>query len=445
MAGTATPLEPIVAIATAPGQGGVGIVRLSGAGAHQIGAQLFSRPLRHRYLAVGMVLAADGEVLDQAVATRFDAPRSFTGEDVVEFQGHGGPVVLARIVAACQALGARLARPGEFSERAFLNGKIDLAQAEAIADLISAGSEAAARGALRSLQGAFSEQVEEIAAQLLWLRTFVEATLDFPDEEDVDHLGDAALGDRLQAVQTALDQLLQTATHSQRLTEGVQVALLGPPNVGKSSLLNRLAAEERAIVSDIPGTTRDLLEFDLVLEGLPIRVIDTAGLRDSQDPVEREGVRRALARAQEIDLAIRVSAPGQTADPTFFASLDAVPSLAVMNKADLLEDPAPSSADHLFVSALTGDGLEALVAQILRALGHATDAAPFSARQRHLEALRECASHLADAGQELAAADGGVLLAEALRAGHEALGRVTGRVSADDLLGEIFGSFCIGK
>lgn len=445
MAGLVTPLEPIVAIATAPGQGGVGIVRLSGAGVHAIGARLFSRTLQHRRLSVGDVLAADGEVLDQAVATRFDGPNSFTGEDVVEFQGHGGPVVLARIVAACQSQGARLARPGEFSERAFLNGKIDLAQAEAIADLISAGSEAAARGALRSLKGAFSEQVEDIAGQLLWLRTFVEATLDFPDEEDVDHLSDAALGERLQAVQRTLADLLQVAAHSRRLTEGVQVALLGPPNVGKSSLLNRLAAEERAIVSDIPGTTRDLLEFDLVLEGLPIRVIDTAGLRDSPDPVEREGVRRALARAREIDLAIRVSAPGQVADPTLFASVDDVPFLDVLNKADLLADGTSSAPGPLAVSALTGQGLDALVAQILGAVGHAADAAPFSARQRHLEALQECAAHLADAGQELAAADGGVLLAEALRAGHEALGRVTGRVSADDLLGEIFGSFCIGK
>jgi tRNA modification GTPase len=445
MAGSVTPLEPIVAIATAPGQGGVGIVRLSGAGVHEIGARLFSRGLQHRRLSVGDVLAADGEVLDQALATRFDGPNSFTGEDVVEFQGHGGPVVLARIVAACQSLGARLARPGEFSERAFLNGKIDLAQAEAIADLISAGSEAAARGALRSLKGDFSEQVEAIARQLLWLRTFVEATLDFPDEEDVDHLSDAALGDKLQAAQQTLADLLEVAAHSRRLTEGVQVAFLGPPNVGKSSLLNRLAAEERAIVSDIPGTTRDLLEFDLVLEGLPIRVIDTAGLRDSEDPVEREGVRRALARAREIDLAIRVSAPGQAADPALFASVGDVPFLAVLNKADLLPDGASGDTGPLAVSALTGQGLDALVAQILGAVGHAADAAPFSARQRHLEALSECAGHLADAGQELAAADGGVLLAEALRAGHEALGRVTGRVSADDLLGEIFGSFCIGK
>ncbi|MEM1231327.1 MAG: tRNA uridine-5-carboxymethylaminomethyl(34) synthesis GTPase MnmE [Pseudomonadota bacterium] len=434
-----------MAIATAPGQGGVGIVRLSGAGVHAMGAALFSGTLSHRQLSYGVVRDATGAVLDQVMATRFDGPRSFTGEDVVEIHGHGGPVVLGQIVAACQVLGARLARPGEFSERAFLNDKLDLAQAEAIADLISAGSAAAARGALRSLRGAFSARVDDLAEQLLWLRTYVEATLDFPDEEDVDHLATAQFPERLAQARRTLASLLTESARGQQLTEGVQIALVGPPNVGKSSLLNALAAEDRAIVSDVPGTTRDLLEFDLVLGGLPIRVVDTAGLRASEDPVEQEGVRRALARASEIDLLVVVSAPQARLGPEHRQALSGLPQLEVWNKADLpgaLEDRAASGVP---VSALTGQGVDDLVNAIHQAVGYGADAAPFSARARHIEALESCAGALAAAAGELDAGDGGVLLAEALRAGHDALGGITGRVTPDDLLGEIFSSFCIGK
>lgn len=441
--------DPIVAVATAPGMGGVGIVRLSGAGVRDIAARLFSGELRHSQLRYGQLLGEAGETLDQGLAVLFEAPRSFTGEDVVEFHGHGGPVVLSAIVAACQALGARLARPGEFSERAFLNGKMDLTQAEAIADLIASSSTLAARGALRSLQGAFSKRVDEIAEQVLWLRTYVEATLDFPDEEDVDHMASAKANERLVESLGCIDQLLLGTAQSVLLTEGVQVALLGAPNVGKSSLLNRLAQQERAIVSDIPGTTRDLLEADLVLDGLPITLIDTAGLRNSDDPVEREGVRRALRRAGQVDLVICVSTPGQPFNDRSVEIEAGAARLDVVNKIDLKPTLEPGWVSEpvplVRVSATEGQGMDALVAAIKQAVGFSTDAAPFSARRRHLESLGAAKAALQNALAALAANDGGVLLAEELREAHEHLGAIVGRITADDLLGEIFGSFCIGK
>lgn len=441
--------EAIVAVATAPGIGGVGIVRLSGAGADAIGNRLFSRPLRNGRLRYGEIVDGDGVLLDQAMAVLFKAPRSFTGETVVEFHGHGGPVVLGSIVAACQAQGARLARPGEFSERAFLNGKIDLAQAEAVADLIGSQSAQAARGALRSLRGAFSEAVNEIAEQVLWLRIFVEATLDFPDEEDVDHLADESLNDRLVSVQAEIASLLAQTSQSVLLTEGVQVALVGAPNVGKSSLLNRLVAADRAIVSEIPGTTRDLLEADLILDGLPITLVDTAGLRDSNDPIEQEGVRRAQQRASEVDLVIDVTTPDSSTNNRSLEILGDAPRLSVLNKIDLVADMQPGWVEQpmprVQISAKTGAGCEALIAQIKTSVGLHSDGANFSARRRHVEALAASMRALEAAADARHANDGGVLFAEELRESHEQLGAIVGRVTPDDLLGEIFGSFCIGK
>ena len=456
--------EAIVAIATAPGMGGVGIVRLSGAGVLQIAERLFKGRLTPRVLRHGTLVDQHDQPLDEVLAVVFAAPASFTGEDVVEFHGHGGPVVLGLVVEACRALGARYARPGEFSERAFLNGKLDLAQAEAIADLIASGSEAAARGALRSLQGAFSAEVERLAATLLWLRTYVEATLDFPDEEDVDHLAAPAVAERLAEARRGLDQLLTQAARGRLLTEGIEIALLGQPNAGKSSLLNALAERDRAIVSDIPGTTRDLLEVDLSLGGVPVTLVDTAGLRDSAEPIEQEGIRRALERAEQVDLCLLVVDGTHPTLPPLPGSLTAADWLVVLNKTDLLAEDAVApvataltdqlagrldrSPTVLPASARTGAGLDALVDAVLVAVGGARDAAPFSARQRHLEALEQCAQALTVAADWLAPDAGpqaAELFAEELRSAHEALGRIVGRVSADDLLGEIFSTFCIGK
>lgn len=473
-------LEPIVAVATAPGIGGVGVVRLSGHQVQRIAAALFRRTLKPRTLVYGTLRSGpepDAEPIDEVLAVVFPGPASFTGEDVIEFHGHGGPVVLGLIVAACQAQGARLARPGEFSERAFLNDKLDLAQAEAVADLIASGSAAAARGALRSLQGVFSTAVNELAEDLLWLRTYVEATLDFPDEEDVDHLAAPAIAERFTDTRRRLQALLGQSSQARLLTEGIEIALLGCPNVGKSSLLNRLSGADRAIVSNLPGTTRDLLEVDLVLGGIPVTLVDTAGLRASTDQIEREGVRRALVRAQRVNLCLLIVDAAAPALPPELAELGPDQTLLiVINKSDLLSIEAPRSAASLssaqaqvmaelapaleqffsagsdlepvFCSAQTGVGIPELITRVLARVGYQQDAAPFSARQRHIEALTAADNALTQAGRwlEADAAERAVeLFAEDLRSAHEALGTIVGRVTADDLLGEIFASFCIGK
>ena len=457
--------EPIVAIATAPGVGGVGIVRLSGAGVIDIAQRLFQGRLQPRRLSFGTICAMDGTAIDEGLAVSFPAPASFTGEDIVEFHGHGGPVVLGLIVEACRTLGARYARPGEFSERAFVNGKIDLAQAEAIADLIASGSAAAARGALRSLQGGFSRQVDASWPDaLLWLRTYVEASLDFPDEEDVDHLATPQVRERLEQTRLDLHALLKQAGRAKLQTEGLEIALLGCPNAGKSSLLNALAERDRAIVSDLPGTTRDLLEVDLVLAGVPVTLVDTAGLRQSSEPIEREGIRRALDRAAQVDVCVLVVDGAEPQLPTLPDALADIPLLVVLNKVDLLTEAGQREqasaltaqlhrGEHgllgpVAASALTGVGLEDLIQALLEAVGGDREAAPFSARQRHLEALEECARSLGQAAERLSSVGGTSepeLFAEELRQAHEALGRILGRVSADDLLGEIFSTFCIGK
>ncbi len=445
--------DTIVAIATAPGRGAVGIVRVSGPQAAAVAMRLCGTLPPPRTAALRQLRDAHGQAIDRGLVLHFPAPHSFTGEDVVELQGHGGPVVLQMLVEAACCAGARLARPGEFSERAFLNGKIDLAQAEAIADLIDAGTREAARAALRALDGALSQRVEAIAEALTTLRVYVEGALDFADE-DVDWLADAALAQRLGALRSALEQLLTDAQCGRRLRDGLTVALSGRPNVGKSTLLNRLAGAEVAIVTDIPGTTRDVLREPLDLAGLPLTLVDTAGLRESDDPVEREGIRRARAALAQAELVLFVveAAQGITAEDAVL--LAAVPAdtqtLIVHNKCDLLRQAAARWEDggrvHIRLSAVTGDGIPLLVHELHRFAGWAdTTQGVFTARTRHLDALRRTLACITEAERRLAERAGAELAAEELRLAHEALGEITGRVTSDDLLGHIFSRFCIGK
>ncbi|MCF7223617.1 tRNA uridine-5-carboxymethylaminomethyl(34) synthesis GTPase MnmE [Marilutibacter chinensis] len=448
--------DTIAAIATAAGPGGVGIVRLSGPRARAIGEALCRRGLRVRHAHHARFHDGAGEVLDDGIALYFAAPASFTGEDVVELQAHGSPAVLQALVAACVALGARRARAGEFSERAFLEGRVDLAQAEAIADLIAAADLQAARAARRALDGEFSRRVEALAADLLAVRVHVEAAIDFVDEP-IDTLGGGALKAKLARIADDLDALLQAAERGRRLRDGLHAVIVGPPNAGKSSLLNALAGSERAIVTEIAGTTRDLLHETLRVDGVEMTLVDTAGLREGGDAIEREGMRRAGAELGRADLAIVVldacdPAAGRRAVADAIAE---VPQhLWVHNKIDLLGTPASETTDAtlgdavaLRVSAHTGAGLAALHAALgerARRYAGAGEAGAFTARTRHVEALQATAAELGEARLQL---DHEVLelAAEALRQAHDRLGEITGRVHADDLLGHIFSSFCIGK
>ena len=439
--------DTIVAIATAPGAGGVGIVRLSGPRATTIGEQVCGRPLRPRVAEYARFRDAAGETLDDGIALRFIAPASFTGEDVVELQGHGGPVLLRALVARCVALGARQARPGEFSERAFLNGKLDLAQAEAIADLIAATDDRAARAARRALDGALSRQAEALMARLLAIRVHVEAAIDFADEP-LDTLGGAALRDQLDAVRAALSRLQADAERGRKLRDGLHVVLVGPPNAGKSSLLNALAGSERAIVTDIAGTTRDVLQETIRIDGVELTLVDTAGLRAADDAIEVEGIRRARGELGRADLALAVlDARDPDAGRAVLApDLVGVPQvLWLHNKVDLL--PAPPLLDEgaLAISARTGEGLVALHQRLLAlAGGEAAADGAFTARARHVDALARADDWLRQAAEELAC-ERMELAAEALVRAHDALGEIGGRVDADSLLGHIFASFCIGK
>nr|WP_119716838.1 tRNA uridine-5-carboxymethylaminomethyl(34) synthesis GTPase MnmE [Lysobacter tabacisoli] len=441
--------DTIVAIATAPGAGGVGIVRLSGPRAHAIGEAVCARALASRRAHYARFGDGDGGTLDDGIALYFAAPASFTGEDVVELQAHGGPAVLQALVARCVALGARRARPGEFSERAFLEGKLDLAQAEAIADLIAAGDARAARAARRALDGAFSDRVDALADALLAIRIHVEAAIDFADEP-LETLGGAQLRVRLDDATRDLDALLHAAERGRRLRDGLHAVLVGPPNAGKSSLLNALAGRERAIVTDIAGTTRDLLHETVRIDGVELTLVDTAGLRDGGDAIEREGMRRAQAELGRADLAIAIvdardPAAGRAAVADAVAGVPTV--LWVHNKSDLVVATPGAEPDRVDVSARTGAGLDALHAR-LHALAHADVGAEgsgeFTARARHVEALAATAALLAEARAQLDH-DALDLAAEALRRAHDALGTITGHVGADDLLGHIFASFCIGK
>lgn len=444
--------DTIAAIATAPGAGGVGIVRLSGPRALAIAGAVSGRMLLPRRATRARFADATGEAIDDGIVLAFPAPHSFTGEDVVELQAHGSPVLLRRLVERCCELGARQARPGEFSQRAFLNGKLDLVQAEAIADLVAAADLRAARAARRSLEGAFSQRIEAIASTLLKLRVHVEAAIDFVDEP-IETLGIGQVRDGLERLRAELDTLLAEAERGRRLRDGLHAVLLGPPNAGKSSLLNALAGDARAIVADIAGTTRDVLRETVRIDGLELELSDTAGLRDGGDAIEREGMRRAHAELRRADVALLVldaRTPDAGRAALEAASAEVPARLWIFNKADLVGVGAPvrpPAPDEVAVSALTGAGLETLHAALRRlAAGGAPDAAEgeFSARARQVDGLRATRGHAVAAEAELAAGRM-ELAAEELRLAHAALGGITGHTSADELLGHIFSSFCIGK
>ncbi len=443
-------IDTIVAIASAPGAGGVGLLRLSGPRAAAIATALGAPTLRPRHAHYARLRDARGEVIDDGIVLWFPAPNSFTGEEVVELQGHGSPVLLQQLVARCIALGARQARPGEFSERAFLNGKLDLAQAEAIADLIAASDTRAARAARRSLDGVFSRRVDEAAEQLVLLRIHVEAAIDFADEP-LDTLGGDQVRAGLGQALRALAQLRDDAERGRRLRDGLHAVLVGPPNAGKSSLLNALAGSERAIVTDIAGTTRDTLRETIRIDGLELTLVDTAGLREGGDAIEREGMRRAHAEMQRTDLAIIVldARDPQAGHAAVREAIAEVPQqLWIHNKSDLLAAlPATDDPDIVHVSAATGLGLDRLHTRLRElASGSAGDSVEgeFSARARHVEAIVLAIGHAERAEAELVH-EHLELAAEELRLAHDALGEITGRMSADDLLGRIFSSFCIGK
>ena len=460
------PDDPIVAIATAPGRGAVGIVRVSGRGLSALIDALVGRSLKARVAHYGPLGDACGEAIDQGLAIHFPAPHSYTGEDVLELQAHGGPLLLQLLLARCLEAAAetnpldgharlpylRVAQPGEFTQRAFLNGKLDLAQAEAVADLIDAGTEAAARSASRSLTGAFSREIEALAQGLIGLRTLVEATLDFPDEE-IDFLEKADARGRLAALIAALERVQARTRQGALLAEGMTVVLAGQPNVGKSSLLNALAGVELAIVTAIPGTTRDKIGQTIQIEGVPVHVVDTAGLHwGARDEVERIGIERSWVEIDRADAVIFLHDLTRWGEPAYEAGereiaarLDSERVLHVFNKSDAASHAADAAG--LRLSARTGDGLEALRRSLLERAGWQSGVEGlFIARTRHVQALQRSHEHLHRASTLAAQGDGALeLLAEELRRAHDALGEITGRITADTLLGEIFGRFCIGK
>ena len=444
------PTDTIAAVATAPGPGGIGILRLSGPAAAAIAQAVCGRVPLPRQADHCRFRDDQGEVIDDGIALYFAAPASFTGEDVVELQAHGSPVLLQQLLSRCCALGARPARAGEFSQRAFLNGKIDLAQAEAVADLIGAGDLRAARAARRSLDGVFSRQAGALADRLLRLRVHLEAAIDFADEP-IDSLGGDGLRRELVAVLGDLLQLLQRAEQGRRLRDGLHAVIVGPPNAGKSSLLNALAQADRAIVTEIAGTTRDLLQETVRIHGIEVTLVDTAGLRAGGDAIEREGMRRAQAELQRADLALVLldaRAPQAGLDAVEAAIVGVPQQLVLHNKADLLaddHDPVPDPA-ALRISARTGLGLTELRVRLAALAGgdrEGPDGA-FSARARHVEALARARAHV-EAGSVHLRAEALELAAEELRLAHAALGELTGQVTSNDLLGHIFASFCIGK
>jgi tRNA modification GTPase len=440
----------IAAIATAPGRGGIGVVRVSGAGLLPFAEALSGKQPLSRRATLCVFIGGDGVAIDQGILLYFPAPHSFTGEDVLEIQGHGGPVVLQMLLTRCLELGARVAEPGEFSQRAFLNDKLDLVQAEAVADLIEAGTAAAARSALRSLSGVFSREVRALVARLTELRMLVEATLDFPDEE-IDVLRDTDAAQRLAGIRDDLASIVERARAGRLLRSGLHVVLAGLPNVGKSSLLNRLAGEERAIVTEIAGTTRDAVRETIQIEGIPLHIIDTAGLRETDDPVEKVGIERAWQEIEKADVVLQLvdARSGEVpADHAIAVRLPArVERIVVENKCDLAGLPAArqqlGGRIHLRLSALSGEGIGLLHDELLRVAGwsgHGEDVV--LARERHLEALGLAVEKAGEAALRM---DQLELCAEELRLAQEALSRITGEFTADDLLGEIFSRFCIGK
>lgn len=443
--------ETICAVATPPGQGGVGIVRVSGPRAGAL-ADAVAGPLPPpRQATFRRFRDQDDSILDEGLLLWFPAPHSFTGEDVVEFQGHGGPVLLDRLLRSLVSLGARIARPGEFSERAFLNGKLDLAQAEAVADLIAASSEAAARAAIQSLRGAFSERVHALTDALIALRVHVESAIDFPDEE-IDFLGDGAIAARLAEVRAQLAAVRRAAAQGQVLRDGMTVVIAGRPNAGKSSLLNALAESDTAIVTEIAGTTRDVLRERIQIDGMPLHVIDTAGLRDAADVVEQEGIRRAWKAIAEADRLLLVAddrvGTGPLEERILAERPASTPVTLIRNKIDL-SDGEPGRSDEagmavIRLSAKSGAGLDALREHLKQCMGYTAGEGSFTARRRHMDALDRAEHGLALAAGQLE--DGaGELMAEELRQAQQALAEITGEFTSEDLLGAIFSTFCIGK
>ena len=450
--------DTIAAIATATGRGGVGIVRVSGPKASFVAEQLLKIKLQPRHAHYCDFTSRNGETLDQGIALFFPGPNSFTGEDVLELQGHGGPVILDLLLREITQLGIRLARPGEFSERAFLNDKLDLAQAEAIADLIDATTEQAARNALHSLQGAFSKRIHELVEALIHLRIYVEASIDFPEEE-IDFLSDGKVARDLDGIVEKLDKVFKEARQGALVRDGMRVVIAGRPNAGKSSLLNALSGRESAIVTSIEGTTRDVLREHIHIDGMPLHIIDTAGLRDSPDEVEQIGIQRAWQEIQQADRVLLLvdSRQSQLTEPQeiwpeFVDQLqDSSKITLVRNKIDLSEEAAGlfttrSGNLYIGISAATGAGIDALKDHLKTIMGFSANSeSGFTARRRHLDALARAKSFLDSGKAQLQGYAAGELLAEDLRHAQNALSEITGEFTPDDLLGRIFSSFCIGK
>lgn len=442
-------IDTITAQVTPPGRGGVAVVRISGPLTTAIASAILKQPLVPRTATYLPFYAGDDVVMDEGLAIYFPNPHSFTGEDVLELQGHGGPVVVDMILQRVLQLGARLARPGEFSERAFLNDKMDLAQAEAIADLIDASSSQAARLALRSLQGEFSREIQAITEKIIQLRIYIEAAIDFTDEE-IDFLADAALTRQMQSIINDLQQIQRNARQGSFLREGITAVIAGAPNVGKSSLLNQLSGKDLAIVTDIPGTTRDVLRDFILIDDMPMHIVDTAGLRDSDDVVEREGMRRAHQEMQNADLVLYLQdASQQDSQVVLPDAAKQCPVIVVRNKIDLTsQQPSVLDGDIISVtlSAKTGAGIDLLKQQIKKTVGFEQQAEGiYLARRRHLDALARAAEHVQQAHEQLSTSKAGELAAEDLRLAQHAMAEITGEFTSDDLLGRIFSSFCIGK
>ncbi len=446
------PQETIAAIATAPGRGGLGVIRVSGNRVPLLAEELLGQLPPPRHAVYQNFRAENGEFLDSGIALYFPEPHSFTGEHVLELQGHGGPVVLDLVLARILSLRVRAARPGEFSERAFLNGKLDLTQAEAIADLIDSATSEAARSAHRSLQGAFSVQIQLLVSELAELRTFVEAAIDFAEDE-VDFLSDAQIDHHLSKLALRLEQVLDRAYQGTLLRDGMHVVIAGRPNVGKSSLLNALAGRDCAIVTDVPGTTRDALKEQIQIDGLPVHITDTAGLRDTDDPVEQIGVRRAWETIAGADALLLVLDDQLGLGPADQAILDRLPDeperILVYNKIDLTgRSPGigrEANAEAVQLSAATGAGIQLLAEHLKGLMGYSAGESTFTARRRHLDALRRTRAWLGEARKHLSKTRARELLAEDLRQAQQCLGEITGEVTTEELLDRIFASFCIGK
>lgn len=451
-------MDTIVAIATPPGRGGVGIVRVSGPHSSLIGKALTKlTKLNPRQASYVSFYTKNGELLDKGIIIFFPGPNSYTGEDVFEFHGHGSPIILDRIMEESVRLGARIAKPGEFSERAFLNDKIDLTQAEAIADLIDASSTKAAKLAIKSLQGDFSKQINKITDLIIHLRLYVEAAIDFPEEE-INFLADKKITEMLENIIEEINQTKNAANCGAILREGLAVVIAGSPNAGKSTLINQLAGHEVAIVTDIAGTTRDVMKEQILLDGIPINIIDTAGIRDSEDIIEKEGIKRALSEVSKADCVLLLTDVSNSEHATKLNHIISdnlptnTPIINIFNKIDKLTEQSLSNLikqinqeSHVCISAKTGTGIDLLINKIKQVVGYQPSEGQFLARRRHIDALNEALNLVLTGQNELLKHQAGELLAEDLRLAHQALGRITGEFSADDLLGVIFSSFCIGK